>query len=391
LSSLYCEKAIEDALQHGNALLKFISRNNVGLTGSHECGFYLPKSVWQMFAPFPPSKGRLDKHDVTITWQDGRLTDSVVTWYGKKTRSEYRLTRFGKDFPFLNEDVVGNLLVLIATSPDEFLAYVLDLDEDIEDIQAALGVDAFDRWGVYRVGAPQPEENEPVCVDRFIQKFSAGLTDFPANTVFSSTTRELLAKCVKGFANLSPDKALVRSYSTEYQLFRAVERQVCQNDVSRLFQNIDDFLKVAASIMNRRKSRAGRSFENHVENLLKTAGVPHEMRPDLGADGAPDIVIPSAKAYFDETYPMNRVFIVGLKTTCKDRWRQVTQEGVKVERKYLITMQEGITKQQLAQMEAAKVSLVVPQPLHRYYPNGRTRPLTVENFVETAKRMTKGD
>ena len=61
----------------------------------------------------------------------------------------------------------------------------------------------------------------------------------------------------------------MRSYQTEYQIFQSVERQVCQNEVSgRLFKNIDDFLHTAASIMNRRKARAGRSFENHVEHLL---------------------------------------------------------------------------------------------------------------------------
>ena len=157
----YCERAIEDALHHGNALLKFISPNNVGLTGSHECGFYLPISVWQMYtphAPVPrrspevthlcsdrltglegpsrcrkmmgdkalsspleagclgqswranpghfsrvphaPVKGKNDKHPVSIVWQDGRRTDSVITSYGA-AKHEYRLTRSGKDFPLL--------------------------------------------------------------------------------------------------------------------------------------------------------------------------------------------------------------------------------------------------------------------------------------------------
>ena len=84
-----CERAIEDAFKHGNALLKFISRNNVGLTGSHECGFYLPKVVHGLFTPNPPEKGLNTKHELKVTWQDGRVTDSVVTWYGTGTRSEW--------------------------------------------------------------------------------------------------------------------------------------------------------------------------------------------------------------------------------------------------------------------------------------------------------------
>lgn len=386
MTSPICERAIEDALHHGNALLKFISPNNVGITGSHECGFYLPISVWEMYTPHGPVKGRNDKHSVSILWQDGRVTDSVITWYGA-AKHEYRLTRFGKDFPFLNEDVVGDLLVLIAKSRDDFLAYVLDFDEDIEDIQTALGVEAFERWGVYRDGVAQVTESEDECIDRKIREFSAALKDFPTGEIFSQTTRNLLEECLKQFAKLSPDDALIRSYQTEYQLFQSVERQVCQNDVSgRLFRNIDDFLHTAASIMNRRKARAGRSFENHVEHLLTKAGIPHKMRPVLGADGRPDIVIPDEKAYFDPAFPVDRLFVVGLKTTCKDRWRQVLNEGRRVQAKHILTLQQGISGPQLQEMHAAGVSLVVPQSLHKSFPkDGAMALLSIEAFLNTVK------
>ena len=290
------------------------------------------------------SRGVIDKHPVKILWQDGRITDSVITWYGDKTRREYRLTRFGRDFPFLNEDVVGDLLVLIAKSADEFQAYVLDYDEDIQELQAALGVEAFAHWGAYRDGVPQQVETEDDCLDRKIREFSGALTSFPTGAVFSETTRAILTACMKKFPELEADEALVRAYQTEYQLFQAVERLVCQNDVSgRLFKSIDDFLKTAASIMNRRKARAGRSFENHVEYLLTHAKVPHKMRPSLGADGKPDIIIPNEQAYFDDTFPKEKLFIVGLKTTCKDRWRQVLNEAPKHKSKHIVTLQQGIS------------------------------------------------
>jgi hypothetical protein len=388
LSSPYCERAIDDALHYGNALLKFISRNNVGLTGSHECGFYLPKVVHGLFTPRPPEPGANSKHPLTVTWQDGRITESVVTWYGVRTRSEYRLTRFGRDFPYLNEGVVGDLLVLISTAPAEALAYVLDLDDDIEEIQTILGVEAFQNWGIYKDGAPQQEENEDVCIERRIRLFAEELNNFPDNAVFSGITREILAACLRGFSKLTPDKQLVKAYSLEYEIFQAVERQVCGNDVAgKLFRNIDDFLKVASSIMNRRKSRAGRSLENHIETILASANIPHRMRPNLGPDGTPDVIIPSVEAYFDLQYPADRIFIVGLKTTCKDRWRQVTQEGPRIDRKYLVTLQQGITEKQLAQMDAAHVSLIVPEPLHKYYPQEcPVKPLTIAEFIEEVRR-----
>ena len=280
-------------------------------------------------------------------------------------------------------------MVLISTSSDEALAYVLEYEDDIEEIQSTLGVAAFDDWGVFINGAPSPVEDEDECVQRQIRLFAAGFNQFPGNEIFSRTTRGILANCLKGFATLSPDKALVKAYTVEYEVFQAVERQVCGNQVSgRLFRNINDFLSLASSIMNRRKSRAGRSLENHVETLLKIAGVRHEMRPNLGSYGTPDIVIPSAQAYFDHDYPVDRLMIVGLKTTCKDRWRQVTQEGPRVRQKHLLTLQRGVSGKQLLQMAAANVTLVVPAPLHELYPEGAENLLTVKDFIKAAKAAT---
>src|SRR5271157_1349950 len=106
MSSPICEVAIAEALRVGNAILKFISPNDVGQTGGHQCGYYLPKSLWEMFTVHPPRKGRNAESAVQVIWQEELVTESRVKWYGKGTRSEYRLTRFGRGFPFLAADVV---------------------------------------------------------------------------------------------------------------------------------------------------------------------------------------------------------------------------------------------------------------------------------------------
>jgi len=120
-----CERAIHDAIAQGTALLKYISPNDVGATGSHQSGYYLPKKLWSHFTPYGPVKGRNDDHPVDIVWPDGRTTNSVVKWYGTGTRSEYRITRFGRGFPWLKDGNIGNLLVLIPHTRDLFHAYVL--------------------------------------------------------------------------------------------------------------------------------------------------------------------------------------------------------------------------------------------------------------------------
>jgi type II restriction enzyme len=98
-----CDAAIAVATNTGNALLKFISANDVNATGAHQYGFYLPKQegVWQMFTGHPPVKDTLEKEFVSISWQvEEYVTESAITWYGRRTRSEYRLTRFGRGFPY---------------------------------------------------------------------------------------------------------------------------------------------------------------------------------------------------------------------------------------------------------------------------------------------------
>ena len=384
MGSPACERAIEDALSHGHALLKFISPNDVGLTGSHQRGYYLPKAVWTYFSPNPPEKGKNSEHFVTILWQDGHETHSRVIWYGKRTRSEYRLTRFGKDFPFLISDNVGNLLVLIRTGDATFYAYVLDSDADIEELKAALGVELIGSWALYNVMKPPEAETAEACIDRLFRTYSATLEDFPSTAWFSERARNALFECVDNIVHTKLDNQLMQFLHSEYALFRLVERRLCQSEINRLFQSIDDFLQTAGRIMNRRKSRAGRSLENHVEFILRSSGIPFDMRPLV--DGRPDILIPGKREYEDPSYPRNLLFVIGVKTTCKDRWRQVLNEARGVFHKHILTIQHGISINQLNEMNRSNVSLIVPSPLHKEYPStSDIEIMSLEDFVHLAE------
>jgi EcoRII C terminal/Restriction endonuclease EcoRII, N-terminal len=381
-----CEIAIAESLKAGNALLKFISPNDAGITGTHQCGFYLPKPVWEMYAAFGPEKGRNDEAEVAINWQeDQRITSSRVKWYGKGTRSEYRLTRFGKDFPFLTPESVGDLLVLIPQNRQSFKAYVLDNDEDIDDIQAALGTEVTGFWAAYSNGKPRVE-TEIQCIERRFRKFVEKLEDFPTGNAFSQETLAALLECVNQFKRLTADKTLVRCMEAEYKLYRLAERQICQSEIIRVFKDVDDFLATASSIMNRRKSRAGRSLENHFEYLLRRADIPHVIRPPE-VDGKPDIIIPNVEAYKDRSYPTNKLFVVGVKTTCKDRWRQVLNEAKRIKNKHILTIQQGISKQQLNDMKGDGVQLIVPFQFHKQYPpQSDMQLLEVDGFIELVRR-----
>ncbi len=388
MSSPFGERAVAEALRYRNALIKVLSPNDVGATRSHQAGFLLPASAWQMYTPFPPESGRLDKHEASVTWQDGRVTHSVITWYSSK--KEYRLTgEMSGEFPWRTDEETGSLFVLIRKSKHEYLAFVLDQDDDIQDLQSSLRIElpagrAGRTWAAYRGGREEVAETADQCVARKFRRFAESLTIFPSGDDFSQKTITTLRECLTGFGRLSSDTRLIRCMDAEYQLFRLAERVICGPQVSQLFRDIDEFLNVANTMLNRRKSRAGRSLENHVEQVLRDSRIPFEMRP--GIEGEPDIVIPGRAEYDDSTFPAEKLFVVGVKMTCKDRWRQVIAEAPRVRRKHLLTLQKTISAKQLQKISEANVSLVVPQPLQNDYPaSHRGQLLNVESFIRTVK------
>jgi type II restriction enzyme len=259
------------------------------------------------------------------------------------------MTRFGRDFPFLTADNVGNLLVLIPKNYEEFIAYVLHLEDDIEHIQAALGTEVVESWGVFTADRMEPPVETPnECIERNFNAFVARVDDFPTGDAFSAETIRVLRGCIMEFSKYTADDRLLQCMDAEYQLFKLVEKKVCGPIISRMFKDFDNFLQTAQSVMNRRKSRAGRSLENHVAMLLRDIGIPFDVRPPI--TGEPDIVIPSRDAYEDPNYPESKLFVIGVKNTCKDRWRQVVEEAPRVRSKFILTLQKGVSTQQLKQM-----------------------------------------
>ena len=80
----------------------------------------------------------------------------------------------------------------------------------------------------------------------------------------------------------------------------------------------------------------------------------------------PDFLFPNAECYHNLLFPTNDLIVLGAKTTCKDRWRQVLIEADRVDVKYLFTLQQGISKNQLKEMHDSRLTLVVP---HKYIAN----------------------
>jgi type II restriction enzyme len=263
--------------------------------------------------------------------------------------------------------------------------HVLSAASDIDDLEAALGIELLRGWASVGGDVP-PTETEDVCVERRLQAIVDALDDFPATEVVAKQARSTLIACSRDFLGSLLDEQLLECMQTEFELFRRIERKVCTPQTSMVFKSIDQFIKTANSILQRRKARAGLSLENQVHALLEAARVPHEMKPVV--DGTrPDIVIPGAKEYVDTAWPISKLFVVGVKRTCKDRWRQVLREAPRVDRKHLLTIQNGISASQMEEIKQAGVELIVPRNLHSFFPKRRRSELrTLDGFVTEVTR-----
>ena len=156
------------------------------------------------------------------------------------------------------------------------------------------------------------------------------------------------------------------------------------------FSSVDDFIVLANKVLNRRKSRAGKSLEHHLEAIFDGNEIQYTAQAVTEGKKKPDFLFPSEEAYHDMNFSIKNLCTLAAKTTCKDRWRQILNEANRLrdDNKYLCTMQQGITAAQMDEMQAEKVILVVPRQYHSAYPKDyRNRLWTLGRFVEFVKKM----
>ncbi len=105
-------------------------------------------------------------------------------------------------------------------------------------------------------------------------------------------------------------------------------------------------------------------------------------KPTVESGKKPDFIFPSQAAYDNKDFPAAKLRMLAAKTTCKDRWRQVINEANRIPEKHLLTLQEGISDNQFAEMQEEKVRLVVPSGLHSSYSdNVRPHLISFESFI----------
>lgn len=382
--------ALEQAIQACNeselAFCKFISANDVGGTGSHQSGFYIAKDAWSLLFDRPGAKGENMDRFVSICWHDYGETDSRFIWYGQGTRSEYRITRFGKGFPFLADQYIGSLLVLARVTADYYRAFVLDADADTDTFLGAFGLSPTDTNSIIKRIDPESRVRE--LIEAYTVEPNSG---FPTSDDLSVQARTIWrAVYPSDRAKQDPDRTLLEWVDAEYALFRRIESACYDERLRTPFADIQELIDVANTLLNRRKSRAGKALEHHLAALFAENDLQFEQQVITEHNKRPDFIFPCGEAYHRKDWADEKLVFLGAKTTCKDRWRQILNEADRIPTKHLFTLQQGISSQQLREMQAEHVVLVVPQEYVSSFPKQyRDSILTLDAFIRRTRSATK--
>lgn len=390
------------------AYVKRLSANDTGLTGGHGSGIYIPAAVTGKAFPsilkrdeHNPDfyfKGQVNSHDL-------KVQDLRAIYYNSKFsedkaggRDEQRITRWkrGVDYaPLQDPENTGALAIIAFQVPElggdieQLLVWVCNDVEEEDYIEGMIG-EVLPAITIFR------PFSELLGGSYQIPLFEEDHIDLPAewSDIFPSGAAiiDFLIERYP-YAHLPPDKRLLKRREKEYVFFRAVEDLHALPLIQKGFDNVVDFIAVANSISNRRKSRAGRSLELHLERIFLEEGLTgFDTQATTEGNKKPDFLFPDIESYRDPNFSDDRLNMLAVKTTLKDRWRQVLNEAHRIPHKYLFTLQEGVSENQFKEMTSEGVTLVVPAAQKKKFPEAiRSGLMSLEAFIAHIKLVNQAE
>lgn len=252
-------KAINLVEQGHPSFFKFLSANEAGSTGSHQCGLYVPRDFAEKIFGRPCVKGSQIDAKVDVIWDDAKITKSRFVYYGQKSRNESRLTCFGRGFQYLAQEYVGALVVFVKENASKVHTFVFNSDEEIEEFLGALGLGPTDANRLINLTGISPEDREKTAFDQFIATLT---TEFPSSEEMSAAARKIEDAVYDHKEEIStkPDAKLLKWADVEYRLFRAIENDRFGATVSEGFETVEAFVEMANKVLNRRKAVQARAL-----------------------------------------------------------------------------------------------------------------------------------
>ncbi len=231
------------------------------------------------------------------------------------------------------------------------------------------------------------ETSEESYLDDMLVRFAGR---FPTTREFSAYARSTLKDLPP---QEQPDLVLMTWMEREEILFRTLERHLIADRLSQGFAgeesagvvDVNGFLSFSLSVQNRRKSRVGLALENHLELLFSANGLRYTRTAVTENKAKPDFLFPGVAEYHNPLFDSLKLTMLGVKSTCKDRWRQVLAEADRIDDKHLLTLETAISTNQTDEMAAKRLQLILPRSLHQTYtPPQQAWLMDVEAFIGLA-------
>lgn len=323
----------------------------------------------------------LDDESENPTVDDGRLTYYDTRLNQPHRRPEYRcyypsnrITQLAAegDTLVVAKRRDGGMLVVVAakgstaSSQLKWLFGFTDLLSGDYAVRAALEMEK-DRIGfagtfiLENIGV-LVERDAPNYLDDMLDKFQG---QFPATKLFSKYARSTLKDLDP---RDDPDGVLMAWMEREEMLFRTLEKHLIEAWIKNEFNGeAEQFMQKSLSLQQRRKSRAGSALESHLASVFDAMKLNYATQVRTENNAKPDFLFPGRNEYHDPNFAEDMLTMLGVKTTCKDRWRQVLSEAQRIPNKHLLTLESAISENQTSEMTAWHLTLVVPKPLQGSY------------------------
>lgn len=391
---------------------KILSGVDLSANRSHQHEINGSESLRNFFSTSTKISGEINWHyffgdqDIvnsfgTFTFYDARAKSFLLTG-----RSEWRMYYSGE---FIESASEGDLLILVKTISGNIHGLVFQKDSNwmrvainlfqINELNIELfqipsvplteveveysKQQIFEEIGIDFILTESDEDNE-IARQQLETARNSCLT-FPKSSTMSILARRL----VKTDTNDS-DSSLICWLEKEEKIFRSIEKILVAEKLKKGFNSVDDFINYSLSVQNRRKSRMGLAFQNHLEEIFKINGLIFETQKRTEGKNTPDFLFPGQKEYFDINYDPTHLAMLAAKSSCKERWAQILTEAQRIPEKHLCTLDQSISNDQIEKIYSNKIKLVIPKSYRdSYSPDKQSKILSLDDFISFVKDLQK--
>jgi hypothetical protein len=420
------------AAQSTQLFIKKLSRNDVSWandSSKHQAGFYIPKEVRES-GFFPtliadnPEKPHIYHSSCVSFWpQTGEVKQSGLRHFSNKGPETHFTTVPREAFSDLNPAswLVSGKFSNPYHEASHWFVVADSGSDDAEILETNLDLQADFHFGLFdpdrlAIHAALIAEQADQLIEQLNQAIRSGtLEDFVRSASFIPSSDEIAKQARQQFLLMSgestldpyqlqnPGDVIMRiSRDIEFRIFKQHELRRRASEVVAIIardQNLPAAVvrgfplldSVFLSASQQRKTRAGRSFENHLGFVLSAGRILYEEQAILGGR-RPDFVLPSKSTLaLRDKRPYIEALILSAKTTLRERWKQITHERFNCAI-FLATVDDRISKQALDEMQQLDICLVVPESLklsQETFYSGHENVISFRDFFDSEIRRDR--